>query len=101
MKNEAEVCTIICKSLDNCYKIPDPTSNFSQTIERPFDCFGSFREKPLYIEVKHQKGLLALDLQDVKDHQIDALLRFKKTIPNAECWVVWGVTTGKHGDNRF
>jgi penicillin-binding protein-related factor A (putative recombinase) len=101
MRDEAEVCNIICKSLVNCYKIPDPTSNFSQTIFRPFDLLGSFDGKPLYIEAKHRKGLLSLNLKDIKDHQIDALMRFKNEIPNALCWIIWGVTTGKHGDNRF
>ena len=101
MKSESETCTIICKSIPNCYKIPDPSSDFTQTISRPFDCFGSFRGKPLYIEVKHKKGLLSLNLQDIQDHQIENLMQLKTDMPYAECWIIWGVTTGKHGDNRF
>ena len=82
MRNESEACTIIKNSFihygGECYKIPDPSSTFNKTIQRPFDLIGVYKGRPLYAEVKHMNKLAVFDLGRIEDHQIDFLTRFKK-----------------------
>lgn len=102
--NESYYCTIIKNSLINgnnlCYKIPDPSGLYSSTIQRPFDLFGSYNNKPLYIEVKFMKGLKSFNLKNIKDHQIENLLLYKNKIENSECWIILGCYV-KPRDNRI
>ena len=95
MNNEQELCTIIKNSVVSyggvCWKIPDPTGAFAQTVPRPHDLFGAIDNKPLYIEAKFMKGLSSFSLQAIADHQIQSLLELKKQLPEAECWIVLGV----------
>lgn len=101
--NEGEACTIIKNSFlaqnNFCYKIPDPSHSFSSTIKRPFDLMGSFLQKPIVIEVKYQKGLYSFDLQRIEDHQIEALIYYKKQIPDAFSLVMLYVYV-KRNDHR-
>lgn len=101
---ESDYCTIFKNSLaainEVCFKIPDPSSSFSSTIQRPFDMIGSWKTQPLYVEVKYMKGLHSFSLQDIKDHQIFNLLDYKQRIPTAECWIVLGCHVSR-GDNRL
>lgn len=99
MKSEAEFCTIIKNSLTIGFKIPDPTGNFSFTIERLFDGIGAFQGKPVYFEAKFLPELKAFNLQIIMDHQIAGLYSFKKALPNSLCWIILGIKVG-HGDNR-
>jgi penicillin-binding protein-related factor A (putative recombinase) len=104
MNNEASVCTIFKNSLllsnEVMHKIPDPSSNYSSTTQRPFDMFGSWQGKPLYVECKFMNKMQSFNLQTIQDHQIDNLCNFKKRILNAESWIVLGVHAGR-GDNRI
>jgi hypothetical protein len=102
--DEASACTILKNSIIKangvCWKIPDPSSTFNQTIPRPFDMFGTLGSRPWYAEVKYLKGLKSFNLQDIKDHQIENLCTLKYQLPTASCWIVLAIKAGR-GDNRF
>lgn len=104
MTNEADACVIFKNSIiasgGLCWKIPDPSNMYSQTSQRPFDQFGTFRGAPLYAEVKYLNALKSFDLQRIEDHQIENLCNLKKQIPSSHCWIVLAVKAGR-GDNRF
>jgi penicillin-binding protein-related factor A (putative recombinase) len=82
------------------WKIPDPSSRFGQTSQLPFDMFGVYRAKPIYIEVKYMNKMKSFDLGRIEDHQIANLVLLKVLCPKAECWIVLGVRVDR-GDSRF
>ncbi len=103
MTSESEVCTILrnsfIKQSHYLFKIPDPSTNFSQTIKRDFDMLGRYNEKPVYMEVKYLNGLQSFNLKRIEDHQYKALLEFKK-VKDSLCLIALGVHA-KFGDNRI
>jgi len=106
MKDEAELNLIIKKSVEiypnsRACKIPDPSSQFSQTIARPFDGFGAWKGTPLYWEAKYLKTLCSFDLSRIEEHQIDNLLFYNKVLEEIcpHCWVILGIKVAR-GDNR-
>ena len=104
MNNEAECCTIIKNSFITLgqvmWKIPDPSGQYTQTIQRPFDLFGTWRGKPIYMEVKYINKLKSFDLQRIEEHQITSLLALKNVLPESICCIALGVKVGR-GDNRI
>ena len=103
MKNESEACTILKNSFIEqghyLYKIPDPSSDFGNTIQRPFDLFGRYNDKAIYIECKFSNGLKSFNLDSIREHQIEGLLEFSK-VKNALCFIFLAVKGGR-GDSRF
>jgi penicillin-binding protein-related factor A (putative recombinase) len=100
MTNEASLNTVIKMSLQWGYKIPDPTGQYSSTISRPFDLFGIYNNRPIYIESKYASGLKSFDLQRIEDHQIENLISIKNLMPIAYCWIIYGVHVNNR-DNRI
>jgi hypothetical protein len=100
MRNEQELCTILRNSLTWAYKIPDPMNNFGSVSQKPFDIFGILSDKPVYIEAKYANHFKAFDLSRIEDHQIANLRAIKALIPDAHCWIVYGVRVDR-GDNRI
>lgn len=105
MKKESEFCSVIVKSLDIGYKIPDPTGQFSKTIKRCFDIMGAhhfhgYKEHlhPVYIEAKFNKSMTSFNLNRIEDHQAYYLSRFTD-VKDAKCFVILGVYVGR-GDLR-
>lgn len=90
---ESELNTIINKSIARyerglAEKIPDATQGMG--TKRPFDSFGAFNEKALYMEVKLIKGIYSFNFNKIKDHQFINLLAYKKYIDNSICIVPVG-----------
>lgn len=104
MTNESEACTILKNSFEACgyfaSKIPDPSSDYIKTIQRPFDMFAVGYNTSYYIEVKYLSSLKVFDLNHIQSHQISNLLQIKDLMPQAECWIILGVKVDR-GDNRF
>ena len=105
MKKESEFCSVIVKSLDIGYKIPDPTGQFAKTIKRCFDIMGAHNFHgvkehlhPVYIEAKFNKMMSAFNLNRIEDHQAYYLSRFND-VAGAKCFVILGVYAGR-GDLR-
>ena len=103
MRNESEACTILKNSFVDlgafAYKIPDPSTDYASTIERPFDMIAVYTI-PYYIEVKYLSSIKSFNLNVIKDHQIDNLLKIKTLMFDAACWIVLAVNAGR-GDKRF
>lgn len=103
MLNETQACTIIKNSFIEqghyLFKIPDPSGNFAMTIQRDFDMIGRYSDKPVYMEVKYLTGLKSFNLNLIKEHQINALLEYRK-ITNALCLIALGVNVARN-DKRF
>lgn len=100
MKNEAEYCTCIVKSLNEVgvgFKIPDSTGTWA-TSKRCFDIIGRINAHPAYIEAKFNKSMSAFNLARIEPHQATYLDEFAK-IPNAVCIIALGVQAGR-GDVR-
>ena len=105
MKKESEFCSVIVKSLDVGYKIPDPTGQFAKTIKRCFDIMGAHHFDgfvsylhPVYIEAKFNKTMGSFNLNRIEDHQAYYLSRFND-VKGAKCFVILGVYAGR-GDLR-
>lgn len=102
MKNEAEFCSVVKKSLVHGFKIPDPTGQFAMTIARAFDGIGAIeREDGLHFvcwEAKHIKGLSAFNFGRIETHQDMWLRRYNECV-GVECYVMLGVSVSR-GDNR-
>jgi penicillin-binding protein-related factor A (putative recombinase) len=103
MTSEAEVCTILKNSFiaqsHNLYKIPDPSSDYGSTIQRPFDMFGRYKKQPVYMEVKYSNGLKSFNLKEIHDHQYANLLEYSK-VENSLCLIALGVKVAR-GDSRI
>lgn len=103
MKDEAEACRILKNSFilqgHHLYKIPDPSSDWGSTIQRPFDLFGRYQDKSLYIECKYSNGLKSFNLDSIQEHQIEGLLEFSK-IKDSLCYIFLAVRVSR-GDSRF
>jgi hypothetical protein len=101
MRNEAQYCTSIVKSLnaagDLGWKIPDPHGDFVSSL-RVFDIMGRKDNKPLYIEAKFNKDPSAFNFKRIEPHQSYYLDEFAK-IPDAVCYVALGVQW-KRGETR-
>lgn len=101
MRNEAQYCTSIVKSLnsvgDLAYKIPDASGNWATSI-RVFDIMGRKDNKPLYLEAKFNKDPSAFNFGRIEPHQAYYLDEFAK-IPDAVCYVALGVQW-KRGETR-
>ena len=104
MRNESEACTILKNIFIDlgafAYKIPDPSTEYAITIERPFDMIAVYDNISYYIEVKYLSSIKSFNLQSIKDHQIDNLTKIKILMPDAACWIVLAVKVGR-GDKRF
>jgi hypothetical protein len=102
--NESDICTIIKNSFiangDFAYKIPDPSSVYTMTIQRPFDIIATFEGKPIYMEVKYMNKLQSFNLSHIQDHQIQALTLLQKKVPTALCCIALGVKVDR-GDTRI
>lgn len=103
MKNEAEFCTVIVKSLDLGYKIPDPNGAYAMTVKRCFDIMGGHHfdggvYHPVYIEAKFNKTMSAFNLKRIEPHQSYFLSEFN-LINEARCFLILGVYAGR-GDTR-
>lgn len=105
MKNEAEYCTCIVKSMNASglgYKIPDPSGDFAFTVKRCFDIIGRLdingESYPVYCEAKFSKDAGAFSLKRIEDHQAEYLSEFAK-IANAKCYIAFGCSY-KRGDVR-
>ena len=101
MRNEAQYCTSIVKSLnatgDLGWKIPDSSGNWATSI-RVFDIMGRKNNKPLYLEAKFNKDPSAFNFNRIEEHQAYYLDEFAK-IPDAYCYVALGVQW-KRGETR-
>ena len=75
---EVEVNTIVGRSLDWSFKIPDDSRG-----KKPFDVFGAYNGCPVYIESKNLKRPEAFPWDRFEPHQISNLLRIQELIPNA------------------
>lgn len=101
MKNEAEFCTCIVKSLNEVgigYKIPDPTTDFGSTSKRCFDIIGRIDNKPVYCEAKFNKSMSAFNTNRIEPHQSFYLDEFQK-VQDSLCLIALGVRVGR-GDIR-
>lgn len=102
MKNEAEFCGVIKHSLDNVYKIPDPSSDYASTSLRCFDGVATIKEndKQYFIcwEAKFMKAMQAFNFQRIEPHQNYWLNTFNKC-ENVRSYVILGVSVSR-GDNR-
>lgn len=105
MRNEAEYCSCIVRSLNNCglgWKIPDPNSSYACTVKRAFDIMGRIdkdsHSSAVYIEAKYSKDACSFSLKRIEDHQGWYLTQFNK-IDNSLCYIAYGCTY-KRGDVR-
>lgn len=95
MQSERDLNKILTSSLDVGYKIQDVGDGVGN--KRPFDLFGTFNDRPVYVEGKFKPVPEAFNWSRLEDHQIDYLLKFD--IPNAIACVIIGVVF-KRGDIR-
>lgn len=104
--NEAQFCTVIKNSFpeDCIYKIPDPSSLYSQTVKRIFDGIGMIEVEgtlhPLYWEAKYLKKAGAFNFKRIEPHQ-DKYLRLYRRIPGSVVWVVIGMDFGRADKRVF
>ena len=105
MKKESEFCSVIVKSLDIGYKIPDPTGQYAKTIKRCFDIMGAhdisgfkYVLNSVYIEAKFNKTLSSFNLNRIEEHQAYYLSKFCD-VKDSKCFVILGVYVGR-GDLR-
>jgi penicillin-binding protein-related factor A (putative recombinase) len=90
---EQELNTIINKSINRYQngwntKIPDPA--YGQGVQLPFDHFGVFNGKPLYMESKLIKGIYSFNFNRIEEHQFNNLMWLKSHIKDALCLVPIG-----------
>lgn len=101
MRNEAEFCSAIVRSLnengDLGWKIPDSAGMWT-TSARVFDIMGRIYDRPLYIEAKFNKSFSAFNLNRIEPHQAYYLDEFNK-ISNAVCLILFGTNVSR-GDVR-
>ena len=107
MKNEAEFNTVITKSLTFGHKISDASNatNFFKA-RMPFDGFGVFKDKnnngyPVYFESKYLQQPMAFNFNRLEDHQIEALLKCKRVLPNSLSLFIIGVNFGRADIRAF
>ena len=98
MNSEAEVCRILANSLNTGYKIPDATSNFGQTVIRPFDGIGMIEKEDglhfLCWEAKYLPKMMAFSFKRVEPHQHAYLKEYSKAI-GVESFLFVGVKFGR------
>lgn len=101
MKNEAEFNTIVTKSLDWGFKIPDTGNSvmYAPKNRLPFDGFGAVNGKPVYFESKYLSTVRAFNFNRLEDHQIENLLKLKELMPDALVLFLICVDFGR-GDKR-
>ena len=103
MKNESELNRMIVRSLNRNgfgHKIADTVSyNSHKHSDLPFDIFGIYNGKPVYIESKFLKEPKAFNFSRLEEHQIKSLIKCKKLCPDAACLLLIGVVFGR-GDIR-
>lgn len=100
MKNEAEFCTCIVKSLNEVgigYKIPDATGTWVTTA-RCFDIIGRIGDKACYIEAKFNKSPSSFNLKRIEPHQYRYLNEFCQ-VKDSLSFILFGMTYGR-GDTR-
>jgi len=76
------------------YKISDDASNFTGTVQKPFDYFGCTKDFLIYGESKFIKGIYAFNFKRIYPHQMLALLRIKsctQQIPVENCHTIISV----------
>ena len=73
MKNEAEFCNVVKKSMICSYKIPDPSGVYANTIKRSFDGIGMLlindELKFVCWEAKFLKKPQAFNFNRIEKHQ--------------------------------
>lgn len=103
MRNERDLNSLITRSINKkgfAHKISDSVSlKSSQSNKLPFDIFGIYNGKPVYIESKFLKEPKAFNFSRLEEHQIKSLIKCKKLCPDAACLVLIGVVFGR-GDIR-
>lgn len=87
---ERDLNTIIANSIKTyggtACKIPDPKGGTG--IQLPFDIFGAYKGKPLYIESKLIKSNVnAFPFKRVEEHQYHYLHTYKQIIPTSVCLI--------------
>lgn len=87
------VRSTIIKENGWAFKIADPPKAMMLANrlpeQNPFDGFGILSNgKPIYWESKYLKGLKSFNLQMIKDHQIDNLLRIKTLNKDLLCVII-------------
>lgn len=101
MSNEATFNHDIGKSLDWYYKISDDGSSAGIGGKRPFDGFGILNGQAVYWESKYLKSCEAFNFANLKQHQIDNLVRIQKLMPDAICLFIVGVHMGERDVRAF
>ena len=103
MKNERELNSVITRSINRngfAHKIADSVSlKSSQSNKLPFDIFGICNQRPVYIESKFLKEPKAFNFDRLEDHQLESLIKCKRSCPYARCYLLIGVVFGR-GDIR-
>ena len=103
MRNERDLNGLITRSINKkgfAHKISDSVSlKSSQSNKLPFDIFGIYNGKPVYIESKFLKEPKAFNFSRLEEHQIKSLIKCKKLCPDASCLLLIGVVFGR-GDIR-
>lgn len=82
--NEKDLNRIIVRSFNSlneisiAHKISDEAMQYTSTAKKPFDYFGACGSYLIYGESKFQRGYQSFNFNRLQDHQIKALLRFRK-----------------------
>ena len=97
MKNEAEFCNVVKKSMICSYKIPDPSGVYANTIKRSFDGIGMLlinnELKFVCWEAKFLKKPQAFNFNRIEKHQSFYLKEYSKS--NVLCFVIVGIDYGR------
>ena len=97
MKNEAEFCNVVKKSMICSYKIPDPSGVYANTIKRSFDGIGMLlindELKFVCWEAKFLKKPQAFNFNRIVRHQFFYLKEYSKS--NVLCFVIVGIYYGR------
>lgn len=104
MKNEAELCSVITKSLVNGYKIPDPSGMYAMTSKRAFDGIGTLvvNGELTFIcwEAKFLKRPGAFNFNRIEPWQSFYLSEYSKA-KNVVSYVIVGVDYGRADKRVF
>ena len=102
MKNEAEFCTCIVKSLKEIgtgYKIPDACGTWV-TTERCFDIIGRIGDKACYIEAKYNANPGSFNLKRIEPHQYKYLNEFSQ-VKDSLSYIIFGMYYGRADTRSF
>lgn len=104
MRSEAELCTIVKHSLDNCAKIPDPSNGFSSTSIRTFDGIGTINKSDglhfVCWEAKFLKSMQAFAFSRIEPHQNFYLTKYAECI-GVISYVIVGINAGRADQRAY